>query len=307
MAELNFLVLGDWGGLPLYPYTTEIEEKTSKQMADVAARVNARFVVALGDNFYYDGVKNVEDARFKETYSEVFDEKSLQVPWYVIAGNHDHHGNVSAEIAFSSRSSVWTYPYYWHSKKFVIADTNKTLKLVLLDTIVLCGNAGSDDELLQPKGPEDKSFAEKQWVWLEEQLKYSQDDYLLVGGHFPVWSIAEHGPTDCLVDRLKPLLEKYKASSYICGHDHNLQHIKEQDSDVHYFVIGAANFVKDDVRHKHSVPDDSLKFYWADARRYGGFAHVNATADYLNVTLIDSLGNLLHSQMIKPRNGGGQL
>lgn len=72
-------------------------------------------------------------------------------------------------------------------------------------------------------GPEDKSFAEKQWVWLEEQLKYSQDDYLLVGGHFPVWSIAEHGPTDCLVDRLKPLLEKYKASSYICGHDHNLQ------------------------------------------------------------------------------------
>lgn len=74
-----------------------------------------------GDNFYYDGVKNVEDARFKETYSEVFDEKSLQVPWYVIAGNHDHHGNVSAEIAFSSRSSVWTYPYYWHSKKFVIA------------------------------------------------------------------------------------------------------------------------------------------------------------------------------------------
>ena len=42
-------------------------------------------------------------------------------------------------------------------------------------------------------------------------------------GHYPVYSIAEHGPTACLVQRLEPMLHKYAASMYIDGHDHNMQ------------------------------------------------------------------------------------
>ena len=72
-------------------------------------------------------------------------------------------------------------------------------------------------------GPESIERSEEQWTWLEETLSSSKAHYLIVGGHYPVWSIAEHGPTQCLVDRLRPLLEKYKVTAYISGHDHNLQ------------------------------------------------------------------------------------
>ena len=57
----------------------------------------------------------------------------------------------------------------------------------------------------------------------EHSLYVDREEYVIVAGHFPVWSIAEHGPTTCLVDKLKPLLEKYHVNAYFCGHDHNLQ------------------------------------------------------------------------------------
>lgn len=44
-----------------------------------------------------------------------------------------------------------------------------------------------------------------------------------MAGHYPVYSIAEHGPTDCLIDKLLPTLQQYKITAYLSGHDHNLQ------------------------------------------------------------------------------------
>ena len=31
--------------------------------------------------------------------------------------------------------------------------------------------------------------------WLEDTLKASTASFLVVAGHYPVWSICEHGPT----------------------------------------------------------------------------------------------------------------
>ena len=65
---LNFLVLGDWGGQPDPPYTTEAEVSIAKVMGVVATSVKSQFTLALGDNFYNNGVKNVNDPRFNYTF-----------------------------------------------------------------------------------------------------------------------------------------------------------------------------------------------------------------------------------------------
>jgi tartrate-resistant acid phosphatase type 5 len=59
------MILGDWGGLPTIPYHTAIEMGVAKQMSNVAKKYGPQAILALGDNFYYDGVKNVNDKRFE--------------------------------------------------------------------------------------------------------------------------------------------------------------------------------------------------------------------------------------------------
>ena len=63
--SVNFLVIGDWGGLPVTPYTTAVEQAIARQMGKFATSHDVQFILALGDNFYYDGVSNVNDPRFQ--------------------------------------------------------------------------------------------------------------------------------------------------------------------------------------------------------------------------------------------------
>lgn len=129
-----------------------------------------------GDNFYHHGVKNVDDKRFRETFEDVFTAKSLMTPWYFCAGNHDHLGNASAQIAYSSRSKRWNFPDFYYTKSWKILvgkssalynwpslwlinfcclslqGSDKELQLVLVDTVLLCGITEHDRSLTQPEG-----------------------------------------------------------------------------------------------------------------------------------------------------------
>ena len=65
---LSFVVVGDWGGSSSKPYYTGAEKDVAKQMGETATQIGSRFTVALGDNFYENGVKDVDDPRFSETF-----------------------------------------------------------------------------------------------------------------------------------------------------------------------------------------------------------------------------------------------
>ncbi|XP_076440919.1 tartrate-resistant acid phosphatase type 5-like [Babylonia areolata] len=303
LDSLRFLVIGDMGGLPTWPYRTPIEVGTANQMARISTLYNPHFIIELGDNFYFDGVTSVDDKRFQETFEEVYVHPSLHIPWYLIAGNHDHNGNVSAQIAYSQRSKRWNYPDYYYNLQQKIPGSSASVDFVMMDTILLCGNTGDDRLHTQPSGPEDIRTAQQQWAFVEKSLQASNATYLFTVGHFPVYSVAEHGPTDCLVKGLEPLLYKNKASGHMSGHDHNLQHLQTSQGGhtVDYILSGSANFIDASEAHKTSVPKGSSKFHWADVTKLGGFVFAEATATNMTFTYIEASGTVLYKTTVFPR------
>ena len=107
-SSFPVLVMGDWGGKDKHPYTTKGEVATAKGMKHFAEKNEANTTVVLGDNFYDKGVKSVDDSRFKTTFEDVFD-KDVLTDFRVLAGNHDHNGNVRLHIEISNQDFEPTF------------------------------------------------------------------------------------------------------------------------------------------------------------------------------------------------------
>uniref|UniRef100_A0A4W3H4Z4 Tartrate-resistant acid phosphatase type 5 n=1 Tax=Callorhinchus milii TaxID=7868 RepID=A0A4W3H4Z4_CALMI len=276
-----FIALGDGGGVPYAPYVTVVLDATAAEMGRVAQSSGTNFVLNVGDNFYFQGVKNVNDFRFKETFENVFTAPSLvNIPWYILAGNHDYLGNVSAQIAYSEISKRWKFPDFYYDLKFKIPNTNVSATILMIDTILICGNTY---DAKQPKGAEKPEMAQRHLQWIQQKLGNSKSDYLVVAGHYPVWSIGDHGPTHCLVEHLRPLLKKYNVTVYISGHDHSLQFIRE-DEGIAYVISGTGTFIDKSTEHQEKVPKDWLHFSNSNCSTLGGFVSIKITADNMLIS-----------------------
>lgn len=198
----------------------------------------------------------------------------------------------------------------------------------MLDTVLLCGKS-HDFVGGSPSGPQ-QDDVRRQLSWLQERLARSKADFLLVAGHYPVWSVSEHGPTHCLLHKLRPLLIKHRATAYLCGHDHNLQvsfaewcffgtsgttagrlqcpptrpvplqYIEE--SGVGYVVSGAGNFLDPDITHWYDVPQDALKFFTGQASTLGGFVHGEVAKNKMTLTFFQAKGTSLYRTVLTDRN-----
>jgi len=308
-ASINFCAIGDWGGMEWFPYFTYAQYETAKGMGKVAEDIQSQFVLALGDNFYHTGVNNDHSYRFKRTFEDVYKADSLQTPWYAIGGNHDHYGNITAQIAHSleSPNGRWVFPSLYHSHSFSAPDDSFTIDLILIDTVDLCGNNEIQEEskagYFDPLPLKDKSDAREQWKWIEAKMKASTADYLLVGGHFPVYSACSHGPTETLIRHLKPLLQQYNAH-YLSGHDHCMMHYEEEG--VHFVLSGmgdeccyeAPNNRNKDSHFALNPEPGSLKWLISKENKdlyeaIGGFTSFQTTANEMKIQYHDHRGNVI--------------
>jgi hypothetical protein len=109
----RLLAVGDWGSKREGPV-----QELAAAMATFAQqhwRGKPDMILGLGDNFYPDGVRSVDDARFQTTWVQPFlSHPELHVPWHMVLGNHDYKWSSQAQVDFTlsphNPRGMWNMP-----------------------------------------------------------------------------------------------------------------------------------------------------------------------------------------------------
>jgi hypothetical protein len=216
------MFLGDygWRGKNL----TEVGNQMSAW--SVSNTITASFVVCLGDNFYHDGiviissssssssfstfssfsplsgVKSVDDVQWNSTFHSTFHHESLiNIPFYAILGNHDYHQVPQAEIDYyylHKNSSIpierrWVMPDHNYTAIYNF-DNNTTLQVVFIDTSIIAVKETEETDI-NGKWEVSPEIKMNHLKWIDETLRLSTADWLVVAGHYTIFSNAEHGDT----------------------------------------------------------------------------------------------------------------
>jgi acid phosphatase len=225
--------------------------KPAMGLANVARDKQPQAIFGTGDNIYSNGAEGSYTKlvdRFTNEYITPFE--SLQVPWYLVTGNHDWHTDAKWEKDFTwaeeNTGRHWNMPHFWYKQDFTTAN-GVTVDVFFVDTQVWIQRDGST-RTVEFLGSNAK---QEQYEWLANELASSSAEWKIVVGHHPIYSQGNKGMTSELHERhgvngnslsLDALMRTYGVQLYINGHSHNQQII--QWSDVNYIVTGAASNLK---------------------------------------------------------------
>lgn len=221
------MALGDWG------MDTDEQKMIGEEMGKVAQSHDRKdgelFVAALGDNFYEDGVKSVNDPRWDSVFVKPF--AKVNCMWYPVLGNHDWEGNVQAQIDYI-KDPRWQMEAAYYVKS--VGDVD----MFFIDTQLLCPELSG-----MFTGAEFSPNAQKtHFEWLEKVLKKSctstKPKWRIAFGHYPVYSGGSSGILREM-QAVNELFVKYQVDAYFSGHDHCMQHLQCRQSGINYFVAGS--------------------------------------------------------------------
>jgi tartrate-resistant acid phosphatase type 5 len=256
-------------------------------MARAASRSRPDFVVSTGDNFRDDGVANVDDRHFEESFESVYGSPALNLPWYAVLGNHDYRGDVQAQIAYTRRSDRWRMPSRYFARRFRTLGVSATVAFLDTTPQIRRYHPGGEEYAPGVIGQN----AEAQLRWLDAVLGRCDTDWKIVVGHHPLMPGTRPASADeHFRARLAPLLEKHGVQVYISGHENGLMH-REQNG-RHHVVSGAGS----KCMSPHDGAGATASF------RQLGFAQVRLSSEVVEVALCDASGAPLHEAVAYRRD-----
>lgn len=248
LARADFAVVGDWG---------RAGTDAQLEMAHTLNSLDIDFVISTGDNFYPAGLSSVTDPQAHD-WVRVYQAK---VPWYVVLGNHDYYDNAQAQVDMTTVYSMWHMPARYYDQN--IGDTH----VWFLDTTPLLENNHVHRDKVQSwmDLEQQRDNAMAQYNWLEDGLRSSTAERKIIVGHHPLWTFGEHEhmDNDELRVRISEWMTTYNVESYICGHDHNLQHVTVDNLQEFISGSGAWSYEWDWVTGKRF--SDTAELHYASS------------------------------------------
>lgn len=251
---VRVVALGDYGtGQPQ-------QKQVAAAMLQHHRRKRFDFGITLGDNFYPVGMASPTDPRWPTQWEQLYG--PLGIKYYATLGNHDwaQPDSPAAEILYSDKSATWRMPAPYYT--FVAGP----VQFFALDT---------------------NEISEAQVIWLKEELARSQARWKVVYGHHHIYS-ATRGDNRTLITQLLPVL-RGQADIYICGHDHNLQHVRPEGG-VHFFVSGGGG------AGTYKTIDYERTIFKKETY---GFTTLEADEQQIRMTMIDLNGEQLYEYVLK--------
>ena len=277
-GKLHSLAIGDWGWHKDYRAQTAVARGMAAYITD--KKIQPQGMLLLGDNFYGPFKDGVKCTRWKEQFSDIYPKQDFPFPFHAILGNHDYDDEpvtkLEAELTYQkvNPSTRWNMPAKWY--RLELGPTEKPLATVL----ALDSNFKNGRMSLTPE----ERAAQLKW-FMTELEKPRTSPWLIVIGHHPLYSNGTHGDNKELIKEWDPLLRQHKVHAYICGHDHDLQHIEFKDHPTSFVISGGGG-----ARLREPVQE-----YGPFAKAVYGFTHLEIDAQTLVVRHVDANRNLLHS------------
>lgn len=277
--SLEFLAVGDFGSGSKNQFAVaQAMVKYSESLGKPADGL-----LLLGDNFYGPMPGGVKSERWQTGFSEPYPAKVFPAPCWAILGNHDYHdtpGNEQVQLGYAAsldRKTRWTMPGKCYRVDF------PQVTFLMIDTNWKSISGGGQGNRKPCLSDEEKAV---QLAWLEKQLASPRAPFTVVCGHHPIYSDSKHGDTPPLVKELGPMLEKAGVHLYLCGHDHDLQHLELDGLRTSYVISGGggASLYPHEKTRKNSAVFETF-----------GFSHLSLSNERLVLRHIDPSGKIVHA------------
>jgi hypothetical protein len=215
----RFFLIGDYGQLSNYLSIRRV----TILMNDLASQKNYSHIITAGDNFYFDGITNLNFRLKPWIVTALFRRSHIgELSIYPTLGNHDCHVNYENEVLYSDYNDQWKMEDEYYELITPMKDQpNKNFVNLMLNSCkLLCSDSKYTDvnECGRMKTEVGSDEVKQHYRWLEDKLqKYAADQttaWLAVTLHHPPFI------NNGLKEYFLPLLRKYGVDFIFVGHEH---------------------------------------------------------------------------------------
>ena len=265
-SRTELLAMGDWGE------DTDAERKVAEAMSTYAQAQQSPLtsVLLCGDNFYFR-LSGVDDPRWQSLFENAYDAKKLSVPFYACLGNHDYDGNnLQIELAYARQhpDSRFKLPAEWY--RMDLPRDKPVVTVIMLNS-------------------NKENLSELQWgqqlQWLDKELAGPRARWTICVAHHPLFSNGFFWGNGPLQKDWGTLFQKYHVDFYLCGHEHDIEHLEIPGWFTSFVIDGGGG------AHPHPLSRDDRGF----SREAFGFVHFDLTPDKAGVTFIGTDQKPMHT------------